>query len=408
MGHAVRFLKLIFCLALLPTGLVFAQTTPDSVAPAVTAAPVAYVYIGTTKGVYLYDAASTGKLTRVSSSAYHPAGLAIGSNGKYFISLGTDYVHSYKLGSNGAIGASASEINTQYYYASQCGTTGGAVLDHTGQDVYVRMDGAFVDGTAICTGFQTFKIGSTGALTFNGATIATTDKYSCCDSGGTLLTLTGNDTHAYSTMAGGYSPYEQIIAFSRNSSGILEFTNFNQTDPSGLQSYQNYVPINVAADPTNHLAVSLNIADDLYSQPQLASYTVDSSGDIVSTNTAKNMPTPNVNVTSLNMSPSGKLLAVASSSANTLLSISTAGLQVFHFNGAAPIAAYSGILTATPIDEIHWDNSNHLYALSNTKDKLYVFTVTPTSIKAVSGSPFTVGSSTMGTPNSLIVVSKVK
>ena len=93
MDHAVRRLKLIFCLALLPTGLVFAQTTPDSVAPAVTAAPVAYVYIGTTKGVYLYDAASTGKLTRVSSSAYHLAGLAIGSYGKYFISLGTDYVH---------------------------------------------------------------------------------------------------------------------------------------------------------------------------------------------------------------------------------------------------------------------------------------------------------------------------
>ena len=107
MAHAVRGLKLTFCLVLLPTGLAFAQTTPDEVAPAVTAASVAYVYMGLTKGVYLYDASSTGKLTRVSSSAYHPAGLAIGSNGKYFISLGTDYVHSYKLGSNGAIDASA-------------------------------------------------------------------------------------------------------------------------------------------------------------------------------------------------------------------------------------------------------------------------------------------------------------
>jgi hypothetical protein len=397
MEHAARFLKLIFCLALLPTGLAFSQTTPDEVAPAVTAAPVAYVYIGTTKGVYLYDAASTGKLTRVSSSAYHPAGLAIGSNGKYFISLGTDYVHSYKLGSNGAIGASASEINTQYYYASQCGTTGGAVLDHTGQDVYVRMYGAFVDGTAICTGFQTFKIGSTGALTFNGATIATTDKYSCCDSGGTLLTITGNDARAYSTKAGGYAPWSQIIAFSRNSSGTLEFTNFNEVDPPGVQ----YEPLDLAADPTNHLAVSVDIAD-AFSPIQLASYTVNSgTGDIVSTNTAENMPTPN-------MSPSGKLLAAASMKANLTASKFTTGLQIFHFNGVAPITHYSAVLTTTPIDEIHWDNSNHLYALSNTKDKLYVFTVTPTSIKAVSGSPFTVGSSTMGTPNSLIVVSKIK
>ena len=209
----------------------------------------------------------------------------------------------------------------------------------------MRMDGAFVDGTAICTGFQTFKIGNTGALTFDGATIATTDKYSCCDSGGTLLTLTGNDTHAYSTKAGGYSPYGQIIAFSRNGSGTLEFTNFNQTDPSGLPSYDGYEPLNVAANPTNHLAVSLNIADDLYSQPQLASYTVDSSGNIVSTNTAQNMPTPNVNVTNLNMSPSGKLLAVASSSPKSLplasalrgckSSISTAQPPSRHIQGSS-------------------------------------------------------------------------
>jgi len=100
----------------------------------------------------------------------------------------------------------------------------------------------------------------------------------------------------------------------------------------------------------------------------------------------------------LNMSPSGKLLAVAG----------TTGVQVFHFNGANPITHYSAVLTSSEIDEIHWDNSNHLYALSNANGKLYVFTITPTSIKPVSGSPFTVGSSTMGTPNSLIVVSKVR
>jgi len=53
------------------------------------------------------------------------------------------------------------------------------------------------------------------------------------------------------------------------------------------------------------------------------------------------------------MSPSGKLLAVGGY-----------GLKVFHFNGAAPITPYSNVLTTAAITELHWDNNNHLYALS--------------------------------------------
>jgi hypothetical protein len=72
-----------------------------------------------------------------------------------------------------------------------------------------------------------------------------------------------------------------------------------------------------------------------------------------------------------------------------------------HFNGAAPITEYSSVLTSAPIDEIHWDNSNHLYALSDSTCKLYVYTITPTSITPVAGSPYTVSN-----PNALIVVPK--
>jgi hypothetical protein len=86
------------------------------------------------------------------------------------------------------------------------------------------------------------------------------------------------------------------------------------------------------------------------------------------------MPTPSTGVSVMNMSPSGKLLAVGGT-----------GLLVYHFNGAAPITPYSAKLTTDPIGWIHWDNSNHLYALSATK--LYVFTVTPTSITRYPGHP---------------------
>jgi hypothetical protein len=124
---------------------------------------------------------------------------------------------------------------------------------------------------------------------------------------------------------------------------------------------------------------------------QLASYTIHTQGNLVSTNTWANMPTPAVNVTTMNMSPSGKFLAVAGSTSRSFTVRPTAppGLQVFHFNGASPITRYSGIITSAAIDRLAWDNSNHLFAISRASGKLYVYTVTATSITAAPGSPYT-------------------
>jgi hypothetical protein len=82
----------------------------------------------------------------------------------------------------------------------------------------------------------------------------------------------------------------------------------------------------------------------------------------------------------MEISPSDKLLALANP-----------GIQLFHFNGAAPITPYSKLLLpGVEIDQLTWDNSSHLYALGYAAQRLYVYTVTPTSINEVAGSPFTV------------------
>lgn len=57
----------------------------------------------------------------------------------------------------------------------------------------------------------------------------------------------------------------------------------------------------------------------------------------------------------------------------------TAGLQVFHFNGGNPITPYTALMSTSQIDDVRWDNNNHLYAISTKGNKLVVFTVTPTS-----------------------------
>jgi hypothetical protein len=77
------------------------------------------------------------------------------------------------------------------------------------------------------------------------------------------------------------------------------------------------------------------------------------------------------------MSPSGKYLAVGGST----------GLQIFHFNGANPITKFTGRLTSSPINQVYWDNSNHLFAISSSAGRLFVYTVTTAGAKAAPGSP---------------------
>jgi hypothetical protein len=115
---------------------------------------------------------------------------------------------------------------------------------------------------------------------------------------------------------------------------------------------------------------------------QLATYTVDSAGNLTTKSTYSNMPSVLVgDVTDYWMSPSGKLLAVGGS----------AGFQIFHFNGASPITRFTGRLTSSPVDQIFWDNANHVYAISRTAGKLFVWTVTSAGVTRAPGSPHSIG-----------------
>ena len=98
------------------------------------------------------------------------------------------------------------------------------------------------------------------------------------------------------------------------------------------------------------------------------------------------------------INPQGNLLAVSAASSDPILAKYGPGLQIFHFNGSKPVTGYSSVLTKHPISSVAWDKSYHLYAASRATNKLYVFTVTPTSITPVAGSPFTLSG-----PSTLVV-----
>lgn len=77
-------------------------------------------------------------------------------------------------------------------------------------------------------------------------------------------------------------------------------------------------------------------------------------------------------------------------------------MQIFHFNGANPITKFTGVLTRDQIDQLFWDNANHLYAVSGTSGKLFVWTVTSTGVTPAPGSPHSITKA----QSSLIVLPK--
>jgi hypothetical protein len=150
-----------------------------------------------------------------------------------------------------------------------------------------------------------------------------------------------------------------------------------------------YCPYSLATDPSDHLAFTLQARDvkEGFSVGPLllASYTADSTGNLTTTSTMANMPivAGNYGNNPLSISPSGKLLAVSTAG----------GIQVFHFNGAAPITKFTGVLDDSKnisdyIIEFGWDKSNHLFALS--QNALHIFSATPTSVKEEAGSPISI------------------
>jgi hypothetical protein len=346
---------------------------------------VAYVYVSspTSTGnglIYAGRASSNGQLTLVGTAPANVSYTAL--NGKWLFGTDGTYIYSFSIAADGSL-SQTSAINATQYNPYDSGGPSSLFLDHTGTTLYDGDTYAYGTGS---NAYQTFGIDqSTGQLTFlqlgpNGSEIQ-----------GTPMSFTGSNVYAYSS--GCWEEITGIYGYRRNSDGTLTPLNINPTIPTAPAG-EYYCPYSAAADPTNHLAIAMTPMRffSVVGPPQLAVYTQSSDGSLTTTSTSTNMPKTLVtSVTDFWMSPSGKLLAVGGST----------GLQVFHFNGASPITHYTGLLTQDPINQVFWDDANHLYALSPVKRKLHVFTVTPTIYGEAPGSPYT-----LPNPQSLIVLPK--
>lgn len=371
--------------------------SPDATASTTT--PVAWVYVSyapnikssNTQKIAGYKAWANGAMTAMSGSPFNDDVRSMAVNGKYLMAVSNagTYIETYQMEAGGALRYITRMEYAHFNGSGDCGAASDAKFDHTGSWLYVHE----FDATSACTNTVTASFAlnkSTGALTYLGT--AVDGAFPGSERAPSLL---GNDIDAYSANDSGCM-YWAIYGYRRAPNGKLNgFANVQKNTPKPSSSFTGYVPQMAIADPTNHLAVYMYPASPpgcVNLPPQIATFSADASGYLTTTSTYGNMPkTLVITPFDMRMSPSGKLLAVGGKE----------GLQIFHFNGANPVTHYTNLITTAQINQMFWDNANHLYAISQASNQVFVFTITPTGWSQAPGSPHALPS-----PSALIVQPK--
>lgn len=357
------------------------------------AAPVAHVYVAEPNSILGYTAAADGTLTPIPGSPFTISVYGLAATGSYLFGSSFDGVHvnSYHVQSNGALTLAASNDINQYNAGTTCPNLQASplVLDHTGATLYTV---AYQGDVCNATSYKSFAINkTTGTLNYLG------------DSGTRTvwnfpLRFSGNNKYAYGAgcVGGLTDPYwaESFGILKRSSSGLLTYTSASAPMPPTKDNSYFFCRSLTAADPADNLIVGVYKLDaastGLYNEgSMLATYDMQSNGSLTTSSKYNNMPwvTEVGQLEDLQMSPSGKFIAVAGSN----------GLIVRHANGDHAPTQYTGLLTSDLISQTFWDNANHLYAIS-LFGRLHVFTITADSYTEAPGSPYSIPAGGYGIP----------
>lgn len=345
---------------------------------------VAYVYVAhnpndsSTNEIAAWSSAPDGKLTPIVGSPFQENVADLAVNGKYLVAVsrsGTN-IDTFAIDPGGSLRYVTSSDYAKYTNGD-CAAANQIFFDHTGANLYVQEFNADCANTGVAS-FALEK--STGSLDYLGL-----DNTGAFPGDNNAAWFIGNNSYAYTAVNSGCMYYE-IYGFRRNTNGLLASVPAGLSLPAPPPNVHGYVADLVAADPYNNLAVLVQPANPpecATGSLRIATYTANSAGMLSTASTYTNMPSTLIsNPYDMKMSPSGKLLAVAGRE----------GLQIFHFNGAGPATHESRLLTADPINQVFWDNSNHLYAISQARNRLHIFTVVPTFEQEALGSPYSIDS----------------
>jgi 6-phosphogluconolactonase len=348
----------------------------------------AYVSATTSSSSYQiqgFSVANSGALTPISGSpfatqGYGPLSMAA-SDSMLFGSDGYS-IDSFSIASDGAIKEVSSFKAGNLSSSSPPQPTGGPVdvfLDpsRSGSSLYDGFEN--LDGTEN-NGYQALTVNSSG-------TIGLIGNQGASPALGAPLAFSGDGQFAFTSSC--YHGTPMISGFAVGSNGGLTgLSDANFSDLPAAPSGDSYCPIGAATDASNHLIVSVGVTQPEALQSsgpwQLATYTIDGSGNVTTTSTSSSMPTTSVGQpASYLLSPDNKYLAVGGQS----------GVQVFSYDSSTgTITALDGssVLTGDAISQVAWDSGDHLFALAADVNSLYVYAVSSSGATAVSGSPYAV------------------
>jgi hypothetical protein len=353
-----------------------------------TNSPVAYVYVSRPTHVDGFSAAPDGRLTPVPGSPFANISVShMSVTNKFLFGAGDDNqsIDSFAIAKDGSL-TKIGEIDTHNYNPpdNDCYDVGPTQVDYARTTLY--NDDWNCDGDSQY--IQSYKIESNGELTFLANSGGQSEDWEM----GPPVVL-GTDAYLYVAGLYGQGPGGVIQSYKRQSNGAMELSNPNITMPPTKNPDDIYQPFPVlAGDPTSHIAVAMQAENGISGEddgpPVLASFTAQSNGNLVSTNSPDSMAAADLKwIDSMSVSPTGKLLVVGGD--GPVYSSDVKGFQIFHFNGASPITHYSGLLQSNyAFSQFGWDKYNHLYALGG--GYLFVYTVTPTSIEQAPGSPYSI------------------
>jgi hypothetical protein len=395
--------QLSVCLTIaLCTGAAFTQEpdTSASIPLAKKNAPVAFVYVSNYLGenrsnIVAYSAAADGRLTLVKGSPFAGQVSDMAVTGSYLFGV-EDYglnIDSFSIDASGALTRVAT-TSALHHDPGNCPVSSAPVLDHTGASLY---DTISYGDDCLSSATQSYSIDKrSGQLEYLGYTAAVA-------SYAPQISFIGNNAYAYSAycaLTGGRGEVYagELAGFQRDKQGFLTYVS-SALMPLVKPGDDYYCPAVTAADPANHVAVTLQAIgpdNDTDGKPQLATFSADDYGNLTTTSTYENMPEIDlIQTLDMQMSPSGKILALGG----------YGGLQLFHFNGSEPATQYMELLSTWIISQFFWDNDNHLYVVGYSQHdpngQLLVFTITPTTVTQAPGSPYK-----MGNPEAVVVLSK--
>lgn len=404
----VLSLGISLCTAAACAQLALAQArAADATGASSPSAPVSIVYVAFTpknsngNEIEEYSVAPNGALTPLPGSPYSGNATSLATDGKYLFgpNKSAPYIETYAINSSGELHWVAEENYLQTDPSSGCGEPGDVFLDHTGKSLYLM---EYDPDCSENNYYESFAVNpSNGHLSFLGSANGGAASFEGISQVASFL---NNNVFAYTATNG--CMYNAVWAFKRGSNGALttwgdsaeqNSSGYRLTPPAPQPGAGGWCYEQTAADPSGHVAIGMQPftgPSQNMGALQIGSFTADSNGSLTSTNTAATMPATGVTYAlTMSMAPSGQLIAVGG----------TGGLQVFHFNGASAPTSFTPLLTTDTISAAYWDNSNHLFAISQTANKLYEFTITPTGYSAAPGSPWTVVN-----PQSLIVNPKMQ